>query len=45
MLLTWIGGRPIETPYDSLGQLFTLLYFIYFLVVPLISYMWDQIIK
>nr|ABW76494.1 cytochrome b [Eclysippe vanelli] len=27
ILLTWIGGRPVEEPYDWLGQVFTAAYF------------------
>jgi ubiquinol-cytochrome c reductase cytochrome b subunit len=35
LLLGWIGGKPIETPYYELGQLFTAIYFIYlFFLVP-----------
>lgn len=38
ILLGWIGGKPIEEPYYLLGQLFTIFYFIYFLILlPLIS--------
>jgi ubiquinol-cytochrome c reductase cytochrome b subunit len=31
LLLGWIGGKPIETPYYELGQFFTLFYFGYFI--------------
>uniref|UniRef100_A0AAU6QGH2 Cytochrome b n=1 Tax=Prionospio fallax TaxID=3050094 RepID=A0AAU6QGH2_9ANNE len=41
-LLTWIGGRPVEDPYILLGQIFTLLYFVYFLINPVIMKAWDQ---
>lgn len=38
LLLTWIGMCPVETPYVEVGQICTLLYFMYFLVfVPLIG--------
>nr|UGS80293.1 cytochrome b [Prolachesilla sp. GRAspLA]UGS80306.1 cytochrome b [Prolachesilla sp. GRA2sp1LA] len=40
VLLTWIGARPVEAPYILLGQLLTLLYFSYFLLNPMIMYMW-----
>lgn len=32
LLLGWIGGKPIETPYYELGQIFTLFYFGYFIL-------------
>nr|BDE56983.1 cytochrome b [Travisia sanrikuensis] len=43
LLLTWIGGCPVEAPYDSLGQLFTILYFFLFLIIPLTSALWEFI--
>nr|ALS46299.1 cytochrome b [Glycinde armigera] len=41
-LLTWIGGRPVELPYEWLGQIFTAMYFILFLINPLILFLWDK---
>ncbi len=39
ILLTWIGARPVESPYILIGQLLTLAYFSYFVVwFYLISY-------
>lgn len=45
LLLTWIGGRPIEEPFAILGQVFTGLYFaIYGLLC--VSYLaWDKLIN
>lgn len=37
ILLTWIGARPVEDPYILLGQILTILYFIYFLINPLLT--------
>jgi len=34
VLLTWIGARPVEEPYVLTGQILTVLYFLYYLVVP-----------
>lgn len=45
ILLTWIGGRPVEAPYELLGQIFTFLYFILHLLIPLSAQVWDKIIK
>lgn len=42
ILLTWIGIRPVETPYIITGQLLTILYFLYFLINPFIAIYWDK---
>nr|YP_010586015.1 cytochrome b [Anisocentropus kawamurai]UZZ43751.1 cytochrome b [Anisocentropus kawamurai] len=44
IILTWLGMCPIEEPYMFLSQFFTINYFFYFLISPMISYFWDQII-
>nr|YP_010852988.1 cytochrome b [Tagiades japetus]WGM81167.1 cytochrome b [Tagiades japetus] len=44
ILLTWIGARPVETPYVLTGQLLTILYFSYFILNPMISKLWDNLI-
>nr|YP_010429351.1 cytochrome b [Perinereis camiguinoides]USR67343.1 cytochrome b [Perinereis camiguinoides] len=45
ILLTWIGGRPVEYPYEFLGQIFTTLYFILHMAIPLSAQLWDNITK
>lgn len=42
--LTWIGGCPVEAPYEITGQIFTTLYFIIHLITAYISTIWDKII-
>nr|QAY81962.1 cytochrome b [Mimastra sp. REN-2018] len=44
ILLTWIGARPVEDPYILTGQFLTIIYFLYFLINPIISMIWDSII-
>nr|BDQ44037.1 cytochrome b [Amynthas conformis] len=44
-VLTWIGGRPVEDPYITIGQTFTSLYFMYFILNPLSMNMWDNLCK
>jgi len=44
ILLTWIGARPVEAPYEGLGQIFTILYFSYFIIAPMTHYFWDTIV-
>lgn len=43
-LLTWIGGRPVEPPYETLGQIFTSIFFLYFLMTPILPTIWDKLI-
>nr|AVN68320.1 cytochrome b [Ectobiidae sp. Z140] len=45
ILLTWIGARPVEDPYIITGQLLTILYFLYFIIMPLMSNLWDKILN
>nr|QGT77268.1 cytochrome b [Potamiscus yiwuensis] len=45
MLLTWIGARPVETPYILIGQILTLLYFSYYLFNPIMLIYWDKMLK
>nr|YP_010865914.1 cytochrome b [Neopanorpa lui]WGT92113.1 cytochrome b [Neopanorpa lui] len=44
ILLTWIGARPVEDPYVLTGQILTVLYFTYYLINPLISKIWDNLL-
>nr|AXS65759.1 cytochrome b [Tenebrionoidea sp. 21 KM-2017] len=44
ILLTWIGARPVEDPYIITGQILTILYFLYYIINPLIYKIWDNII-
>nr|AVN68342.1 cytochrome b [Amazonina sp. Z256E] len=43
ILLTWIGARPVETPYILTGQILTMIYFLYYIMNPLLTKMWDKI--
>nr|YP_009045271.1 cytochrome b [Lexias dirtea]AHA03622.1 cytochrome b [Lexias dirtea] len=44
ILLTWIGARSVEAPYIITGQLLTLIYFSYFIIIPIVSKFWDKLI-
>nr|YP_009871085.1 cytochrome b [Siphonosoma cumanense]QKS32597.1 cytochrome b [Siphonosoma cumanense] len=44
ILLTWIGARPVEAPYELLGQIFTTFYFSFFILKPLSTFLWDRLI-
>lgn len=42
ILLTWIGARPVESPFILIGQILTILYFRYYYINPLITLWWDK---
>nr|QBC73134.1 cytochrome b [Anatoma sp. MNHN-IM-2013-42003] len=44
-ILTWIGACPVEPPYESVGRVFTVLYFLYYLVNPLSQVLWDKLLS
>nr|YP_008757818.1 cytochrome b [Agrotis segetum]AGO44138.1 cytochrome b [Agrotis segetum] len=44
VLLTWIGARPVEDPYIITGQLLTIFYFSYFIINPITSKYWDNLL-
>jgi len=43
IILTWIGAKPVEDPYVLVGQVFTVLYFSYFIIAPLTLKLWDKL--
>lgn len=44
LILGWIGQKVVEYPYVEIGQIATVLYFLYFLVVvPVLGYIENQI--
>nr|YP_010953258.1 cytochrome b [Aoteapsyche colonica]WMQ76505.1 cytochrome b [Aoteapsyche colonica] len=45
LILTWIGSKPIEFPFVNIGQIFTILYFSYFLINPILSSFWKNLIN
>nr|YP_010701741.1 cytochrome b [Helophilus continuus]WCJ53315.1 cytochrome b [Helophilus continuus] len=45
ILLTWIGARPVENPFVIIGQILTVLYFLYYLINPLVSKWWDNLLN
>nr|YP_009351038.1 cytochrome b [Planicapritermes planiceps]AQP28426.1 cytochrome b [Planicapritermes planiceps] len=42
ILLTWIGARPVEDPYILTGQILTTMYFMYYVMNPMTTKMWDK---
>nr|QLY90043.1 cytochrome b [Nemotelus notatus] len=45
ILLTWIGARPVEDPYILTGQILTVVYFLYYIINPLIAKWWDSLLE
>nr|WDA93943.1 cytochrome b [Neorhodesiella sp.] len=45
ILLTWIGARPVEDPYILMGQILTVIYFLYYIMNPLITKWWDNLLN
>nr|YP_010320637.1 cytochrome b [Illeis bistigmosa]UJP68268.1 cytochrome b [Illeis bistigmosa] len=43
MMLTWIGAKPVEEPFILTGQIFTIMYFLYFFFNFLVYKIWDLI--
>nr|YP_010154762.1 cytochrome b [Ceratina okinawana]QQX27997.1 cytochrome b [Ceratina okinawana] len=44
IMLTWLGSQLIEYPYITLNNIFTLTYFIYFFIMPMLNKFWDLMI-
>ena len=46
LILTWIGGQPVEEPYILIGQIASSFYFAYFLIiVPIVGEMENRLLK
>ena len=46
IILGWIGGKPVEEPYILTGQLATIFYFSYFVILtPLVGYIENILVK
>nr|UVI60492.1 cytochrome b [Haliotis sp. 1 KW-2022]UVI60505.1 cytochrome b [Haliotis sp. 1 KW-2022]UVI60518.1 cytochrome b [Haliotis sp. 1 KW-2022]UVI60531.1 cytochrome b [Haliotis sp. 1 KW-2022] len=45
LILTWIGACPVEPPFEGIGRVFTVLYFVYYLMSPMLQMMWDNILE
>nr|BAI63509.1 cytochrome b [Cynops ensicauda] len=42
LILTWIGGMPVEPPFTEIGQVASVLYFLFFIImIPLVG-LWEN---
>nr|QJF72858.1 cytochrome b [Nephus includens] len=44
IILTWLGAKPVEDPFILMSQIFTILYFSYFILNSITFKLWDNII-
>lgn len=44
ILLTWIGIKPVETPYVKIRQILTVSYFLIFILLPVSQQIWDKLL-
>lgn len=44
-ILTWIGAKPVENPFILIGQISSIIYFLYFFLTPFIAKFNDKILK
>nr|AXS66059.1 cytochrome b [Cucujoidea sp. 42 KM-2017] len=44
ILLTWLGAKPVEDPFILISQIFTYIYFLFFIFNPMMYKIWDKII-
>ena len=45
LLLTWIGARPVEDPYVFVGQVLSVVYFVYYFAQVILMKGWDHLLK
>nr|YP_010285486.1 cytochrome b [Basiprionota bisignata]UKS07048.1 cytochrome b [Basiprionota bisignata] len=44
LLLTWIGARPVESPFIMISQILTMIYFSLMITQPFMNKIWDKVI-
>nr|UZT67470.1 cytochrome b [Pujadella villari] len=45
LLLTWVGMQPIDYPFVLISQILSLIYFMYYILMPLFFKYWDEILS
>nr|YP_010460994.1 cytochrome b [Ramisyllis kingghidorahi]UUF68147.1 cytochrome b [Ramisyllis kingghidorahi] len=41
-MLTWIGGRPVEPPFETVGKILTFMYFSSMMMIIMSNHKWDK---
>nr|AKQ13081.1 cytochrome b [Pachytriton xanthospilos]AKQ13082.1 cytochrome b [Pachytriton xanthospilos]AKQ13083.1 cytochrome b [Pachytriton xanthospilos] len=42
LILTWIGGMPVEPPFTEIGQVASILYFLLFIIMVPLTGLWEN---
>nr|BAI63468.1 cytochrome b [Cynops cyanurus]BAN05069.1 cytochrome b [Cynops cyanurus] len=42
LILTWIGGMPVESPFTEIGQVASIIYFLLFIIVAPLMGLWEN---
>nr|QLY89649.1 cytochrome b [Lype reducta] len=45
LLLSWIGSNPVEIPYILMNQILSFMYFMFFLMNPIINMKWNYLLN
>nr|YP_009422150.1 cytochrome b [Cipangopaludina ussuriensis]ASR74849.1 cytochrome b [Cipangopaludina ussuriensis] len=45
LILTWIGSCSVEMPFSWIGQIFSFMYFLYFLMNLILYWLWDKVLN
>nr|YP_010142659.1 cytochrome b [Sinotaia quadrata]QQL03239.1 cytochrome b [Sinotaia quadrata] len=45
LILTWIGSCSVELPFSWIGQIFSFMYFMYFLLNLVLYWLWDKVLN
>nr|YP_010554592.1 cytochrome b [Cheumatopsyche brevilineata]UYO79212.1 cytochrome b [Cheumatopsyche brevilineata] len=45
LILTWIGSKSIDYPFVNIGQLMTITYFSFYLIIPFLNKTWNSLIN
>nr|YP_009317868.1 cytochrome b [Sinotaia quadrata]AOY40895.1 cytochrome b [Sinotaia quadrata] len=45
LILTWIGSCSVEMPFSWIGQIFSFMYFMYFLLNLVLYWLWDKVLN
>nr|ASR74904.1 cytochrome b [Sinotaia quadrata] len=45
LVLTWIGSCSVEMPFSWIGQIFSFMYFMYFLLNLVLYWLWDKVLN